>query len=104
MNQEVNIPFAEALAQMPHYAKFMKDILSKKKKLDEEGEVSLLATCSAVIEKNFPLKMQDLGSFTIRDYELGKALCDSRSSINLVPLFVVKRLSLGELTPTSMTL
>ena len=32
---EVNIPFSEALAQMPHYAKFMKDILSKKKKLDE---------------------------------------------------------------------
>ena len=33
---EVNIPFAWALAQMPHYAKFMKDILSKKRKLDEE--------------------------------------------------------------------
>ena len=30
---EVNIPFAEALTQMPHYAKFMKDILSKKRKL-----------------------------------------------------------------------
>ena len=27
---EINIPFAEALAQMPHYAKFMKDILKKK--------------------------------------------------------------------------
>ena len=23
---KINIPFAEALAQMPHYAKFMKDI------------------------------------------------------------------------------
>ena len=37
---EVDIPFAEALAQMPHYAKFMKDILSKKGKLDEEEVVS----------------------------------------------------------------
>ena len=46
---EVNIPFVEALAQMPHYAKFMKDILSKKRKLDKEGVVSLSATCSAVI-------------------------------------------------------
>ena len=54
---EVNIPFAKALAQMPHYSKFMKDILSKKRKLDEEGVVSLSATCSAVIQKNFPLKM-----------------------------------------------
>ena len=33
---EINIPFVEALAQMPHYAKFMKDILSKKRKFDEE--------------------------------------------------------------------
>ena len=33
---EVNIPFAKALAQMPYYAKFMKYILSKKRKPDEE--------------------------------------------------------------------
>ena len=105
---EVNIPFIEALSQMPHYAKLMKDILSKKRKLDEEVVVSLSATCSAVIQKNLPLKMYDLGSFTIPctigDYELGKALCDYRVSINLMLLFVVKRLSLGELTPTTMTL
>ena len=46
---EVNIPFAEALTQMPHYAKFMKDIMRKKRKLDEKGVVNLLVTCSAVI-------------------------------------------------------
>ena len=46
---EINIPFTEALTQMPHYARFMKDILSKKRKFDEEGVVRLLATCSAVI-------------------------------------------------------
>ena len=63
---EVNIPFAEALAQMPHCAKFMKDILSKKRKLDEEGVVSLSDTCNAVIQKNLPMKIQDPGSFTIR--------------------------------------
>ena len=38
---EINIPFAEALAQMPHYAKFMKHIICKKRKLDEDGEVNL---------------------------------------------------------------
>ena len=46
---EIKIPFAEALPQRPHYAKFMKDILSKKKKLDEDGMVSLSANCSAII-------------------------------------------------------
>ena len=54
---EVNIPFFEALTQMPHYAKFMKDILRKKRKLDKEGVVSLSATYSVVIQNNFPMKM-----------------------------------------------
>ena len=48
-NIEINLPFAEALIQMPNYAKFMKDILSKKRKFAEEGVVNLTATCSAVI-------------------------------------------------------
>ena len=30
---EINIPFSKALSQMPLYAKFMKEILSRKKKL-----------------------------------------------------------------------
>ena len=46
---EINIPFSEALTQMPQYVKFMKDILSKKRKITEERIVSLTATCSAVI-------------------------------------------------------
>ena len=52
--------------------------------------------------------MQYLGSFTIPytigNYEFGRALCDLGENINLMPLFVVKRLSLGELTSTAMTL
>ena len=35
---------------------------------------------------------------------MGKVLCDSGASINLMPLYVAKRPSLGELTPTAMTL
>ena len=105
---EVNIPFSEALTQMPHYAKFMKDILSRKRKIAEEGVVNLTATCSAVIQRSLLVKMKDPSSFTIPytlgNFEMGKALYDSRVSINLMPLSVVKRISLGELTPTAMTL
>ena len=105
---DINIPFAEELAQMPHYAKFIKDVISKKRKLDKDGVVSLSANCSVIIQKNLSQKMQDPGSFTIPctigNYEFGRALYDSGASINLTPLFVVKRLSLGELTPTTMTL
>ena len=35
---------------------------------------------------------------------MGKALCDFRASINLMPLSVAQRLSLGELTPTTITM
>ena len=55
-----------------------------------------------------PQKMQDPWSFTIpytiENFEFGKALCDSGANINLMPLSVVKRLSLVELTLTTMPL
>ena len=46
---EINIPVAEALSQMQHYAKFLKDIINKKRKLDKDGVVNLSATYSAII-------------------------------------------------------
>ena len=105
---EINIPFSEELTQMPHYAKFMKDLVSKKRKFTEEGIVSLNATCSAVIQKSIPEKRQDPSSFTIPcmigNVDMGKALCDSGASISLMPLSVAKILSLEEITPIAMTL
>ena len=105
---EINIPFTKALTQMPNYSKFLKDILSKKRNFTEKGVVNLIATCNTVIQRRLPEKMEDPGSFTIpctiRNFEFKKALCDSGASINLMPLSVVKRLSLGELTPIAMTL
>ena len=46
---EINTPFLEALTQMPLYTKFMKEILSRKRKIVEEGIVNMTTTCSAVI-------------------------------------------------------
>ena len=90
---EINIPFSKALTQMPHYAKFMKDILSRKKIIAEEGVVSLTETCSAVIQKSLLEKMKNPSSFTIHckigKSDMGKALCDSGASINLMPLSMV---------------
>ena len=93
---------------MPLYAKFLKEILSKKRKTAEKGIVNLTATYSAIIQQKLPAKMKDPGSFTIPcsigKYEFKKALCDSGASINLMSLSVVQRLSLGELTPAAITL
>ena len=105
---EINIPSAEVISQMPLYVKFLKEILSKKRKIAEEGIVNLTATCSAIIQQKLPAKMKDPGSFTIScsigKYEFKKALCYSGASINLMPLSMVKRLSLGELTAIAITL
>ena len=105
---EISIPFTEVVTRMPLYAKFLKDILSKKRKIVEEGILNLTATCSAVIKKELPEKMKDPGSFTIPciigGVEFQKALCDSGASINLMPLSVAKKLSLGEFIPTTITL
>ena len=97
---EINIPFANIINQIPIYAKFLKEILNKKRKIAEEGIVNLTTTCSAIIQQQLPAKMKDPGSFTIPcsigKYEFKKVLCDSGASINLMPLSVVQRLSLGE--------
>ena len=105
---EINIPFVEALGQMPNYAKFMKDIISKKRKLNDCGRVNLSSNCSVVIQRRMPQKIQDPESFTIPcaigNHEFGRSLYDSGASINLIPLSVARILSLGELTPTNLTL
>ncbi|XP_073273293.1 uncharacterized protein [Primulina huaijiensis] len=61
----INIPFADALEQMPNYAKFIKDVMSKKRKLQEFETVKLTEECSAILQKKLPQKLKDPGSFTI---------------------------------------
>ena len=104
----INIPFAEALENMPSYAKFLKEVLSRKRKLEEFETVALTEECSAVIQKKLPPKLKDPGSFTVpcafSDTVFEKAMCDLEASINLMPLSIYKRLKLGEVKPTTITL
>jgi len=104
----INIPFADALAQMPSYAKFLKEILSKKRRLDENETVMLTEECSAIIQNKMPQKLKDPGSFTIPciigNCEFNKPLCDLGASINLMPYSLFKKLGLGEIKHTSVSL
>ncbi|XP_075112113.1 uncharacterized protein LOC142182091 [Nicotiana tabacum] len=95
----INIPFTDALLQMPSYAKFLKEILSSKRKLEEVSVVMLTEKCSAILQNKLSQKLGDPGSFTI-PCTLGgvyfeKALCDSGASINLMPFSIFRRLDLG---------
>ena len=104
----INIPLVEALEQMPNYVKFMKDILTKKRRLGEFEAVALTKECSSFLQNKLPPKMTDPGSFTIpcsigNSYR-GKALCDLGANINLMPMSVFRQLGVGEVRPTTVTL
>ena len=61
----VNVPFLDALSQMPLYAKFLKEILSKKRKIDEHEMVALGEECSTVVLNQLPTKLKGPSSFSI---------------------------------------
>ncbi|KAK0604843.1 hypothetical protein LWI29_020078 [Acer saccharum] len=104
----INIPFAEALAQMPTYVRFLKELLSNKRKLEEFEIVALTEECSAILQNKLPPKLKDPGKFTIPctigQTEFGRALIDSEASINLMPYSVYEKLGVGEVKPTHVTL
>ena len=106
-NLHINIPFADALEQMPSYVKFMKDILSKKRRLSDFETVNLTEECSTIIQRKLPQKLKDPGSFTIPctigNTIFERALCDLGASINLMPVSIFRRLGLGEACPTRVT-
>ncbi|XP_019253795.1 PREDICTED: uncharacterized protein LOC109232479 [Nicotiana attenuata] len=89
---------------MPSYAKFLKEILSSKRKLEEVSVVMLTEKCSAILQNRLPQKLGDPGSFTIPctlgGVYIEKALCDSGASINLMPFSIFKKLDLGEMKDT----
>ncbi|CAJ2677728.1 unnamed protein product [Trifolium pratense] len=105
---QINIPFSEALEQMPTYAKFMKEILTKKRRYNDDEVIQLDASCSAIIQRTLPTKEKDPGRVTlpvtIGNVNVGKALIDLGSSINLIPLSVIKRVGGLDITRTRMTL
>jgi len=104
----VNVPFLDALSQMPLYANFLKEIFSKKRKINEHETVGLGEECSAVVLNQLHAKLKDLASFSIpsiiANVSIDRALCDLGSSANLMPYSIFKRLGLGELKPTRISL
>ena len=61
----INVLFTEALSQIPLYAEFLKDALSKKRKIEDNETIALTRECSAVIQNKLPPKLIDPGSHVI---------------------------------------
>ncbi|CAN6566835.1 unnamed protein product [Malus baccata var. baccata] len=105
---QINLPLLDAIKQIPSYAKFLKELCSKKKKFLEYEKVILTEQCSAVLLHKLPPKKKDPGSFTISctigSLDFHKVLIDLGASVNLMPYFVFRKLGEGELKPTSVSL
>ncbi|XP_021751638.1 uncharacterized protein LOC110717293 [Chenopodium quinoa] len=92
-NLHINLPFIEVVTQMPSYSKFLKDILTKRRKLNDEL-ITLPHQVSALVQHKMPVKIGNM--------EARGALADLGASVSLIPLSIAQKLNI-EMIPTRKT-
>ncbi|XP_022855423.1 uncharacterized protein LOC111376682 [Olea europaea var. sylvestris] len=105
---QINVPFIDAILQIPSYKKFLREMLTKKRKLPEFETVALTEESSVRVQRKLPPKLKDQWSFTLpvligNSYSTN-ALYDTGASINLMSYSTYRKLGLGEVNSTSITL
>ena len=88
------------------YAKYMKDIVTNKRKILEAEISTMLANYT--FKGGIPKKLGDPGVPTIpcsikRNY-VKTALCDLRADVSVMPLSLYRRIELNKLTPTEISM
>ena len=100
----ITIPFVDVITEIPSYAKFLKYLLSNKRK----NRIVLSEECSALFTTTLPEKLGDPGCFSIPcnigNLSIQRALCDLGASVSLMPLAVADKLHMGELKATNISL
>jgi hypothetical protein len=103
----VNIPLLNVM-QVPTYAKYIRDILNKKKPLPTTEIIKVTEECSAAILNTSLIKKKDPGCPTIEcsigNQYFNNALCDLGASVSVMPKVVFDKLKHPTLVPTSMCL
>ncbi|KAK5792788.1 hypothetical protein PVK06_033910 [Gossypium arboreum] len=93
---------------MPIYAKFLKKLLTNKRKFEDLSTIELNEECSAILQNKLPTKLKDPRSFTIPclngSLNVEKAIADLGDSINLMSYKMFKQLDLGETKPTRISI
>ncbi|XP_047256128.1 uncharacterized protein LOC124888883 [Capsicum annuum] len=103
----INISPIKALPDMLGYAKFVKDLVSKKWLVKDET-IEITHHYNAIISSTLAIRKKNLCSFTIQCtiglFKFLKALFDLRESVKLMPYAIFHKLGLGKLKPTMMKL
>ncbi|CAM8954393.1 unnamed protein product [Rhodiola kirilowii] len=80
----VTMPFTEVITQAPSYARFLKDVITCRRTIEDVDTVSLNGECSAIFQPRMPPKLEDPGSFSIscyiNDVKIERAMCDLGAS------------------------
>ncbi|KAL6202581.1 hypothetical protein ACLB2K_026289 [Fragaria x ananassa] len=114
---QVNIPLLDAINQVPKYAKFLKELCTKKKKFKANEIVALSEKVLAVLQQKLPPKLKGPRRFTIPctigANRFDHSLLDLGALINLMSYYVFVALKLADflvlemeeaLMPTSLPL
>ncbi|XP_070025788.1 uncharacterized protein [Nicotiana sylvestris] len=96
-----------AFQEMPGFAKYLKDLITKKRTTKNEV-VNVTHRVSSIIATSTIQKKEDSRAFTILctigAHDFARSLCDNGASINLMPLAIDKQAGLGMPRPRSMRL
>jgi hypothetical protein len=86
---QINIPFLDAIQQVPSYAKFLKDLIIVKRKTNVPKKAFLTEQVSSILQYKLPIKYKDPGCPTITCMIgvslIERALLDLGTSVNLLP-------------------
>ncbi|XP_026428501.1 uncharacterized protein LOC113324395 [Papaver somniferum] len=97
----VNIPLIDVIRQVPKYARVLKDLCTKKKRLTGNEVMSVGENVSAILQKKLPPKCKDPGNLdipvVIGNKRFGKAMLDLGASVNVMPASIYESLNLGPL-------
>ncbi|KAK9922374.1 hypothetical protein M0R45_030840 [Rubus argutus] len=104
---DVNFPLLDLISQVPAYAEFVKNLCMHKKKLQDGERFVLKEEISAIIQRRVSPDIHDPTSFvigcTIGEHFFKGALMDMGTNINIMPLATFRKLAIGSLQPTSIS-
>ncbi|CAN6441210.1 unnamed protein product [Victoria cruziana] len=105
----INLPLLDAIRQVPAYARFLKELCTKKRRSKKVPECVLLSEeTSSLLQRRLPPKLEDPGApiipCVLGDILVKRALLDLGASVNVLPGYFYDMFNLEGLKPTSMTI
>ncbi|XP_076952598.1 uncharacterized protein LOC143626363 [Bidens hawaiensis] len=86
---KINLPLIDAIKQVPSYAKYLKELCTKKQHHKLPKKVGVNVNVSAVLSGALPPKLEDPGapliSIQVGDFKIERTLLDLDASISILP-------------------